>query len=180
MTQSQVRKYFPPHTQSMVMTGSRRSLLILATVKESIPSQICFTSDNWNDNSKLKYLTHINFSMSIYPAELLNRIPTRTVNSLSNLQSNSNAIILGDWQTHTAGTPFSRHLCNTLHQLNYMQLVSVPTHQTGNTLDLVLTNAPQRIENTCVKTNSPLMSDHYPVSLDISSTWGLLAQGQTL
>lgn len=91
-----------------------------------------------------------------------------TVNSLSSLQSNSNAIILGDWHTHTAGTPFSRDLYNTLHQLNYMQLVSVPTHQAGNTLDLVLTNAPQRIENICVKTNSPLMLDITTQSLLIS------------
>jgi len=43
--------------------------------------------------------------------------------------------------------------------------VQESTQQAGNTLDLVLTNAPQRIENIHVKTNSPLMSDCYPVSL---------------
>jgi len=61
-----------------------------------------------------------------------------------------------------------------------MQLVSVPTQQAGNTLDLVLTNAPQRIENIHVKTNSPLTSDRYPVSLDILSAYNTRSSGSGL
>ena len=158
---------------------------VLIAVKESIPSQICFTSDtiemitvNMNISPKLT------LACLYIPPNCSTEYQRETLNSLSNLQSNSNAVILGDfnaldidWHTHTAGTPFSRDLCNTLHQLNYIQLVSVPTHQAGNTLDLVLTNVPQRIENIRVETNSPLTSDHYPVSLDISSAYNTRSSG---
>ena len=161
---------------------------VLIAVKESIPSQICFTSDtiemimvNMNISPKLTLAC-----LYILP-NCSKEYQQETLNSLSNLQSNSNAVILRDfnapdidWHTHTAGTPFSRDLCNTLDQLNYMQLVSVPTHQAGNTLDLVLTNVPQRIENICVETNSPLTSDHYPVSLDISSAYNTSSSGTGL
>ena len=152
---------------------------VLIAVKESILSQICFTSDtiemiavNMNISPKLT------LACLYIPPNCSTGYQQETLNSLSNLQSNSNTVILGDfnapdtdWHTHTAGTPFSRDLCNTLHQLNYMQLVSVPTHKAGNTLHLILTNVPQRIENIRVETNSPLTSDHYPVSLDISSAY---------
>ena len=95
---------------------------------------------------------------------------------ISNLQNNTNTLILGDfnapdidWPTQTAGSPFSRDLCNTLYQFNFMQLVSSATHRAGNILDLVLTNAPQRIENICIETSSSLNSDHFPISANILS-----------
>jgi len=74
-----------------------------------------------------------------------------------------------NWLTLYAGSPFSCNLCNTLHHLNYLQLVNTPTHQAGNTLDLILTkfNAPHRISNIAVSTDSNLNSDHFLVMADI-------------
>ena len=109
---------------------------VLIAVKDSIPLQICLISDtiemitvNLNISPKLT------LACLYIPPNCSTEYQRETLNSLSNLQSNSNAVILGDlnapdidWHTHTAGTPFSRDLCNTLHHLNYMQLVSVPTH----------------------------------------------------
>ena len=64
---------------------------------------------------------------------------------------------------------FSRNLCNTLHHLNYLQLVNTLTYQAGNILDLILTNAPHRISNIIVSRNSMLNSDHFLVTADILS-----------
>ena len=76
-----------------------------------------------------------------------------TLHAISNIQD-VRTVILGDfntpdinWLTLCGGSPFSHNLCNTLHHLNYLQLVNTPTHQAGNILDLILTNAPHRISN---------------------------------
>ena len=99
-----------------------------------------------------------------------------TLHAISNVQDDASTIILGDfntpdinWLTLCAGSPFSRNLCNTLHHLNYLQLVNAPTHQAGNILDLILTNAPHRISNIVVGTDSTLNSDHFLVTADILS-----------
>ena len=98
------------------------------------------------------------------------------LHSISNLQSNTNTIILGDfnapdinWFTLTAESPFSRNLCNTLHSLNYLQLISTPTHQAGNILDLVLTNVPHRVGNINICSCPMLNSDHFMVTADVFS-----------
>jgi len=74
-----------------------------------------------------------------------------------------------NWLTLYAGSPFSRNLCNTLHHLNYLQVVNTRTHQAGTTVDLILTNAPHRISNIVVSTDSILNSDHFLVTADLLS-----------
>ena len=99
-----------------------------------------------------------------------------TLCTISILPSDTNTIILGDfnapdinWLTLTTGSLFSRDLCNTLHLQNYLQLITFPTHQAGNILDLIHTNVPQRIGNTNVCSNTILNSDHFMITADIFS-----------
>ena len=96
--------------------------------------------------------------------------------AISNIQDDVSTIILGDfntpdinWLTLCAGSPFSRYLWNTLHHLNYLQLLNTPTHQAGNILDLILTNTPHKISNVAVSIDSMLNSDHFLVTADIFS-----------
>jgi len=102
------------------------------------------------------------------------------------MQNDDSTITTGDfnapdinWLTLYAGSPFSRNLCNTLHHLNYLQLVNTPTHhdQAGNTLDLILTNAPHRISNIAVSTDSTLNSDHFLLILSHSYTNSTMPAG---
>ena len=110
------------------------------------------------------------------PPNCTSEYQQETLHVISNIQDDVSTIILGDfntpdinWLTLCAGSPFSRNLCNTLHHLNYLQLVNTPTHQAGNILDLILTNAPHRISNIAVSTDSTLNSDHFLVTADIFS-----------
>ena len=110
------------------------------------------------------------------------------------MQDDVSTIILGyfntldiNWLTLCAGSPFSRNLCNTPNHLNHLQLVNTSTHQADNILDLILTNAPHRITNIAVSTDSTLNSDHFLVTADIlisripmQTVQGQLVQGLTL
>ena len=51
------------------------------------------------------------------------------------------------------------------------QLVNEPTHCKGNTLDLILTNVPHRVQNIQVQSlGSHLQSDHFLISASILSS----------
>ena len=94
------------------------------------------------------------------------------LNCLSSLNTDSNTILLGDfntpdinWSTLNATSPFSHSICNLTHSANYIQLISNPTHKHGNILDLILTNAPHRIQNLHVDdTLCSQYSDHFLIS----------------
>ena len=150
---------------------------VLVAIHNSIPSQLCHTS-----NSIEIISVHLNIRPKLLliclyiPPNCTSEYQQETLHAISNIQDDVSTIILGDfntpdinWLTLCAGSPFSRNLCNTLHHLNYLQLVNTPTHQAGNILDLILTNAPHRISNIVVGTDSTLNSDHFLVTADILS-----------
>ena len=150
---------------------------VLVAIHNSIPSQLCHTS-----NSIEMISVHLNIRPKLLliclyiPPNCTSEYQQETLHAISNIQDDVSTIILGDfntpdinWLTLCAGSPFSRNLCNTLHHLNYLQLVNTPTHQAGNILDLILTNAPHRISNIVVGTDSTLNSDHFLVTADILS-----------
>ena len=57
-------------------------------------------------------------------------------------------------------------LCDFLCTNNLVQLITTPTHRQGNILDLIITNAPHRINN--LEVNQPsLTTDHYLIKADI-------------
>ncbi len=98
--------------------------------------------------------------------------------TIHTLPTQDDVILLGDfnapdanWSTFSANSAFSTSLCDALLSQNFMQMVSQPTHKKGNTLDLILTNAPFRLGNICVvRRERFLQSDHYPVTADLYST----------
>jgi endonuclease/exonuclease/phosphatase family metal-dependent hydrolase len=67
--------------------------------------------------------------------------------------SQENTILVGDfnlpeidWARKTSGNRGKKFLEATINA-NYEQLVTFPTHNRGNTLDLVLSNCPARIQS---------------------------------
>ena len=93
------------------------------------------------------------------------------------MQTDGNVIILGDfntpdidWHALTADFNFSIQLCNLIFQYNYSQVVTSPTHEHGNLLDLVLTNNEDIISDVQVHSEGTFIkSDHYLVSFKLKS-----------
>ena len=95
---------------------------------------------------------------------------TRYFNSVS---LTTNTFILGDfnvpdvnWHTLNASQPFSQMLCDFACSKNFVQLITSSTHRRGNTLDLIFTNSPHRVNNINISQPS-IPTDHYLVSADI-------------
>ena len=94
------------------------------------------------------------------------------------MQSDGNVIILGDfntpdidWFTLTTESNFSFQLCNLIFQYNYSQVITCPTHDHGNLLDLIITNNDDIISDIQVHSEGTLTikSDHYPVTFNLKS-----------
>ena len=97
---------------------------------------------------------------------------------LTNLVNESSPIILlGDfnlpdvnWATYSGSSPKSNKCCDLLFQLNLFQLVDEPTHNQGNTLDLIITNNEDIVYNISIHPHyQPISSDHFIVTLSIKS-----------
>ena len=58
-------------------------------------------------------------------------------------------------------------LCDLIFDLDLSQVIDVPTHSKGHTLDLVITNTPDSISDICVDGSLFHSSDHFPISLSI-------------
>ena len=162
-------------TLSQRQSESRRRCPIVA-IHNSIPSQLCHTNNSIEMISVLLNTRPKLLLICLYiPPNCTSEYQQETLHAISNIQ-NVRTIILRDfntpdinWLTLCGGSPFSHNLCNTLHHLNYLQLVNTPTHQAGNILDLILTNAPHRNSNIVVSTDSMLNSDHFLITADILS-----------
>lgn len=76
-----------------------------------------------------------------------------------------------DWLQLTGSTQASKLFCDLVFNVNLVQLVNFPSHTGGNTLDLVLTNAPNLISNLQPLLNKPIstVSDHIPLSFAIEN-----------
>ncbi|XP_065895940.1 uncharacterized protein [Dysidea avara] len=97
---------------------------------------------------------------------------------LTNLVNESSPIILlGDfnlpdvnWATYSGSSPKSNKFCDLLFQLNLFQLVDEPTHNQGNTLDLIITNNEDIVYNISIHPYyQPISSDHFIVTLSTKS-----------
>lgn len=97
------------------------------------------------------------------------------VSFLSTLASRS-IILLGDfnlpdvnWNSLSGSSPFSSLFCDLVFDLNLVQLVTFPTHQKGNILDLCLTNQPNLVCDISPLTDGLIcnLSDHVPVDISI-------------
>ena len=97
---------------------------------------------------------------------------------LNSLRHTENLIILGDlnlpdvnWDSFSGMSFISSSLCEEFFNLNFCQLVTEPTHNRGNLLDVILTNASELIDKVCVSSTLPLdlSSDHYIVKFCINT-----------
>ena len=89
---------------------------------------------------------------------------------LTNLVNESSPIILlGDfnlpdvnWATYSGSSPKSNKFCDLLFQLNLFQLVDEPTHNQGNTLDLIITNNEDIVYNISIH---PITNRYHLITL---------------
>lgn len=86
-------------------------------------------------------------------------------------------IIVGDlnldsanWHLNTASGSVHSSFLNLFNDLGLSQLISEPTHRSGNTLDVLLSNTPPLIENIIVSfPGSHVSSDHSYITFSIRS-----------
>ena len=110
------------------------------------------------------------------PPNSSNQYQQHVLDYIISLPDDTDTMILGDlntpdinWDTLTSASTFSNSLCSSLYSHNFIQLVKEATHIHGNILDVIITNAPYRLNNTTVHNDSDLKSDHYLVTSDLLS-----------
>ena len=88
--------------------------------------------------------------------------------------------IVGDFNLSSLSWPFDsdNHISNsterlfsdTFNELGLNQCINQPTHIKGKTLDILLTNHVQLLNNVCVQEhNSICKSDHFPVTFNVKT-----------
>ena len=70
----------------------------------------------------------------------------------------------------SACSPSSDSPCDLLVDCNLTQLVSSPTHSRGNTLDLVITNSEDLIEDLWIE-DSNTHSDHFKIHFSVNTDY---------
>ena len=90
---------------------------------------------------------------------------------MNNLTSVYNHLVVGDfnmpdidWNTMSAPSICSEMFCEAVVNRNLCQIISEPTHIKGNTLDLVLSDTPERISDINIS-DQTYSSDHYFISI---------------
>ena len=74
-----------------------------------------------------------------------------------------------NWSTFDSSCQVEQHFLNTFSNLGMSQLITVPTHDRGNILDVLFTNSEQSIINLNVlDKNSIVKSDHFPIMFGIN------------
>ena len=88
-------------------------------------------------------------------------------------------VIVGDfnfpdtqWSTLTGSGPTSLAFCEIVFDCNLSQLIKVPTHSKGHTLDLVLVLDEDLVSSVQVhpSENVPLHSDHFMITFNLTSS----------
>jgi hypothetical protein len=101
-----------------------------------------------------------------------------TIGQLSELfrDAEKNSVFFGDfnlpdinWSTGVAGSSMSRGVVEAVAEAGLQQLVDFPTHTRGNTLDLIITNIPERITN--IREEARIgKSDHVTIMSELKMT----------
>ena len=91
------------------------------------------------------------------------------------ISSKSPCIIVGDFDspdinrsTLVEQSPSSVAFCDLIFRLNLTQLVDFPTHSSGNTLDLVISDSTELIQNLFSFSSNLLQSDHFTITFSVS------------
>lgn len=101
---------------------------------------------------------------------------TNTLSFLIQLARECNILIIGDfnrpdinWSLLSGSTIMSNLFCDFVFDCDLTQLVTVPTHNRGNCIDLVLSSTPEAVGLLSVSPNALLCSDHYLISFQFSA-----------
>ena len=107
--------------------------------------------------------SNITLICTYFPPSSTDAHYNKLLSTIVSLSDNQDIIIVGDlnlpdinWSTLTGTSTFTSSLCNLLYNKNFIQLISGPTHKQGNTLDIILTNVPNRICNITILTHLPV------------------------
>ena len=146
---------------------------VLIFVKSSLPSTLSPTTFNVESISVI-ISTHLIISCIYLPPAVDDSIHISLLDFLHNL-SPHNHIIMGyfnmpdiDWSTLSAISTYSNSFCDAAYDNNLCQLITVPTHIMGNTLDLLLTDTPDNVTDIHLSAPSPPVFDHFIISLSFT------------
>ena len=100
---------------------------------------------------------------------------------LFSLSQTEEILLLGDfnlpdicWDSMSAVSSLSTSLCDFAVGCGLQQMVAGPTHEKGNTLDLVLSTFPDSIQSLSVhsdRSHPDLLSDHFPITFDLNHSF---------
>ena len=77
-----------------------------------------------------------------------------------------------DWSSLFSNIPLEQNFINSFSSLSLSQLINRPTHKSGNTLDILLSNSETSVEDVKVlDPHSLCKSDHFPVSFSIKTSF---------
>ena len=130
-------------------------------------------------NYSISGIKSLTLAVVYIPPNSLDSYRNSVSNFIRSLSQADDLIILGnfnypniDWQTLYGHNQHSSSFCDLIMDLNLWQLIESPTHITGNTLDLLVTNNDTVIQNLSMNSTLPLnlTSDHFMVEFDIVCT----------
>ena len=77
-----------------------------------------------------------------------------------------------DWLSSFSPVPIEQNFINSFSNLSLSQLITGPTHKSGNTLDVLLSNSESSVENVAVlDPHSICKSDHFPLTFSIKTSF---------
>ena len=77
-----------------------------------------------------------------------------------------------DWDSSRSPVPMEQGFIDSFGNLAFPQLVSQPTHKSGNILDVLLTNSSSTVDDILVLDEHSLCkSDHFPISFSIKHSF---------
>ena len=74
-----------------------------------------------------------------------------------------------NWSENSSSSPLHRQFLNIFDNHNLTQLINLPTHYLGSTLDILLCNTPSTISYIIIGDyNEHIKSDHFAITFDFN------------
>ena len=73
-----------------------------------------------------------------------------------------------NWDTLSGHSHASNNFCDLIFLAGLQQLINVPTHKHGNSLDLLFTNLEGNIKDLQTNPDPHLQSDHYNITYTVT------------
>ena len=139
--------------------GNSGDLPILSVlVKAKNGHKLCISTYYRYDYSKCEHAD----SVEEYYLELIKRYSNIAIIGDLNLSS------VKDWDVPVTSNSSHSRFLEIFDNLGLTCLINNPTHQSGNILDLILTNQPEIFRNLAIQPNFLTSSDHFTLTADIS------------